>query len=131
MIPYDELNEYTRRQVLTEAAKLTIKHFAGTARPRPRKSAFVALHMSGIGKQTQFEWNADAQSRYTVGGADWVRPYAISAGISRLSRYFPAEKLNHKNRGLRQQFDTVEVPMADIVEHIREVCRRATGEVTA
>ena len=128
MIPYDELNEYTRRRVLTEAAKLTVTHFAETTRSKPHDSVFVAMHMIGRGVRTKFEWNADAQSCYTVGGADWVRTYAVSAGISYLSRYRPSEQLSQRNRNVRRQFDTVEVPMADVVEFIQNLCRRATGE---
>lgn len=128
MIPYNELNESTRKQVLAEAAKLTVSHFAESPGAKPREVAYVAFRMMGAGKSPRFVWDADVQTRYIIAGADWARPYAVSAGVSRM----PHAVMNSpdpSNKKLRREFDTVEVPMSDIIEYIQELCRRATGEV--
>ena len=62
-------------------------------------------------------------------GAEWVGPYAITAAINdtiRLKEFCGDFKTTSKK--LRKQFDTVEVPMADVIDYIQELCRRATGE---
>ena len=129
MIPYEELDKKLRADVLGEAAKLTVSHFAESPGAKPREVAYVAMKWR-FSTGEPFQWDCKHQDKFSVcKGAEWVGPYAITAAINdtiRLKEFCGDFKTTSKK--LRKQFDTVEVPMADVIDYIQELCRRATGE---
>lgn len=130
MIPYEELDKKLRADVLGEAAKLTVSHFAESPSAKPREVAYVAMRWR-FSTGEPFQWDCKHQDKFSVcRGAEWVGPYAITAAINdtiRLKEFCGDFKTTSKK--LRKQFDTVEVPMPDVIDYIQELCRRATGEV--
>ena len=131
MIPYNELNKVTRRLVLGKAANLTISYFNDTLSAKPRDVAYVAMTWK-FATDSPFQWDPEhQQEKYRVcDGASWEPPYAVTSAINNMSEYYACcGAPNPQSRKHRKQFDTVEVPMPDIVEYIQGLCRRATGEV--
>ena len=130
MVPYKELKKQLRDLVLAEAATYVIGHYAATPSAKPRQAAFVAIYNAR--SDGMFSWDPEHQDRYSVEAANWVPAYAVTDAIlHRCKLYGCSSEKERTNRKTRQQYGTVEVPMADIVEHIQELCRRATGEVAA
>ncbi len=124
MIPYEELDKKLRADVLGEAAKLTVSHFAGSGKAKPRESAFVALRQ--INSHSPFTWDSGHQGNYVVSAADWVASYAITGAVTKRCRLCSGfEKAGKK---LRAEYGCVEVPMPDVIDYIGHICRRATGE---
>ena len=130
MIPYDELNKVTRRLVLGKAAKLTISYFNDNLSAKPRDVAYVAMTWK-FATDSPFRWDSEHQEKYQVcDGAEWARPYAVTSAINSMRKYYACcGAPDPQSRKHRRQFDTVEVPMPDIIEHIQGLCRRATGEM--
>lgn len=130
MIPYNELNKVTRRLVLGKAAKLTVSYFNDTLSAKPRDVAYVAITWK-FSTNSPFQWDPEhQQEKYSVcDGAEWVRPYAITSAINSMCKYHACcGAPDPSSRKYRRQFDTVEVPMPDVIDYIGHLCRRATGE---